>query len=100
MAIKAGAAYSQQLRGAHAVAFAGFQDALDVHAPNFGQRERTPGFFVSMGLAVAFLQMFGQIGHVNEIGAGGDGGAGQYVFQFADIARPVVLKQDYLGAAS
>jgi hypothetical protein len=92
MAIQARAADAQQLRGAHAIAFTGFQDALDVRAANFRERQRTPGLVLNLRVAIAFLDMFGQIGDVNEIGGGGDGGAGEYVFEFADIAGPIVLQ--------
>lgn len=39
------------------------------------------------------LQVLGQIAHVDEIGVCSDRGAGDYVFQFAYVARPVMLQK-------
>jgi len=99
MAIEAGAADAEHLRGADAVAFAGFEDALDVHAPDFIEGKRAPGLVVKGCVGIASLEMLGQIGDVNEIARGGHGGAGENVFQLADVAGPVVLEKDDLSAA-
>ena len=99
MAIEAGAADAEHLRGADAVAFAGFENALDVHAADFIERKRAPGLVVKRCVAIAPLEMLGQIGDVNEVARGGDGGAGENIFELADIAGPVVLEQNDLSAA-
>ena len=68
-------------------------------AANFVERQRAPVFFRRWQRdAARLLQMFGQIAHVDEIGGGGDGGARNDVFQFADIAGPVVLHEHDLRA--
>ena len=99
VAIEAGAADAEHLRGADAVAFAGFEDALDVHAADFVERKRAPRLVVKGCVGVAPLEMLGQIGDVDEVARGGDSGAGENIFQLADVAGPVVLEENNLSAA-
>jgi hypothetical protein len=98
-AVQAGAADSQDLRGADAIAVAHFQNAADVDAADLVERQRSPIFFEGGATALRLLQSGGQVRDINEIGIGGDGGAGDDVFEFADVAGPVVLEEDDLGAA-
>ena len=64
---------------------------------DFFQRERTP-VGVHCGMRAAVLQVFRHIGKIDELVDGGDGGAGNYVFEFAHIAAPAMLQQRGLRA--
>ena len=68
-------------------------------AANFVQRQRAPILFGGRDRATRLLQMRGKVGHVNKISAGRKGCARNYVFEFADISRPIVLQQVDLCAA-
>src|SRR5579862_5141758 len=74
-AIEARATDSKNLRGADAVAVAHFKDALNMDSANFIKRQRTPILFGGRDRAARLLQMSGEIGNVNEIGAGSESGA-------------------------
>jgi hypothetical protein len=54
--VQACAADAQDLRGADAIAIAHFQDAADVDAADFVERQRAPIFFERGGTALRLLQ--------------------------------------------
>src|SRR6202044_3511142 len=65
--VKAGASDSQHLCGAHSIAFAHVEHALNVNAANFIQRKRTPTFVRGGTAPVRVLQMLGKIPNVDKI---------------------------------
>jgi hypothetical protein len=69
-----------------------------MNSSDFIQRQRPPIFFRAGDGAARLLKMRGEIGNVNEIGAGGKGRARDYIFELADIPRPIVLQQGNLRA--
>src|SRR5271157_33878 len=98
IAVQAGAANAQDLRGAQAVAVAHLQNFLNVVLAHLVQRKRMPLLVVGQA-GIAMLQVLGEIADVNEIAGGGDAGGGNHVFQFADVAGPGMLQQQRLRAA-
>ncbi len=99
-AVQTCAANAENLRGTNTVTIAHFKDALDMNSANLIERNRPP-IFLGNGCdgTARLLEMGGEIGNVNEIGTGGEGCAGDDIFELADIARPVVLQQSDLCAA-
>src|SRR6185437_6338402 len=96
--VKAGAADAEDLRRADAIAVAHIEDALDVDFANLVERERTPGF-VELACVDRFAKIAGKVADINEVVHRSDGRAGDDVFEFADVAGPVVMQQDDLRAA-
>src|SRR5882762_1878635 len=95
VAIQAGPANAQYLRGAQAISLAHVEDSMDVRIAHLVERQRTP--LISLGGARAtVLQTFRQIGDIDEIAAAGDRCAGNYVFQFTNISRPGMAQQNCL----
>jgi hypothetical protein len=87
------------LRGAETVAVAHLQNFLDVQFADFIKAERTP-FFVGGQVTGAMLEIFRQVGNVDEITHGGDAGGGNDIFEFADVAGSGMLEKNGLRAAT
>ena len=62
------------------------------------QRERPPAFSPAPVLGGGFQQVFRQIVHIDEFIYGSEARAGNHVFEFADIAGPIMLIQDGLNS--
>ena len=69
-------------------------------AANLVQRKRAPLSLRGAEFTLRSLKVFGQVGDVNKIRGGGDRSAGYYVFDLANISRPIVLNHGDLGATS
>ena len=50
-------------------------------------------------VGVMVLHVFGQVGEIDEVAGRRDAGAGNDVFEFADVARPGMLEQHGLSPA-
>lgn len=98
VAVETGAANAENLGGAKAIAVAHLQNFADMQFADFVETQRAP-FLVIVKYRRAMLQIFRQVGDVDEIAGGGDTGGRNYVFQFAHITWPGMLQQDGLRAA-
>ena len=67
-------------------------------AANLIERQGTPIGRSRAGAVVRFLKMCGEIAHVDEVGGGGDGSAGNYIFDLANVTGPIVLQHNDLSA--
>src|SRR5579863_9905076 len=63
---------------------------------NLLQREWPPGFSGTTDLGGGFLQVFRQIVHIDEFIYRSKAGAGNHIFEFANVAGPGMLIQDGL----
>ncbi len=98
VAVQTGAANAQNLRGAETVSVAHLQNFLDVQFAHFVEAKRAP-LFVAGQVRGAVLEIFWQIGDVDEITHGGDAGGGDDIFEFPDVTGPGMLKKNGLRAA-
>jgi len=98
MTIKAGAANLEDFGGADLIAVTHLKHSLDVDTLNFLQRKGLPGIDRAAARR-RLLNLLGQIFNVDEITSRCNGRAGNGIFKFANIPRPMVLHQHSLGAA-
>lgn len=98
--VEAGAADAEHVGGFHAIAAAGFEHAHDVRAADFVKWDRAPFGVGQRHTMARLLDVLRQVANVDEIRAVRDRGAGNDVFEFADISRPFVMDQSDLSATS
>lgn len=91
VAIETGAADTEYLGGAQAVAIAHLKNFLDMMFADFVEGKRAP-VFVRREERTAMLEILGEIADINEVSGSGDAAGGDYVFEFADVSRPGMLE--------
>ena len=74
IAVKAGAADAENVRGAQAVALAHVEHALDVDLADFFERERLPVVAGACACHLLVLHVFRKVAEIDEIAGGGDAG--------------------------